>query len=168
MSRKMIWPDRNAVVLVGQRCLQVMLMVQPDGWVFSIYKLGFGVHLDHSGIVEMDHSHAHSMESHDILHSARKPKGYVKLAKFMVKRNHVVLAKYRELAIRDLLYLQAELCDIEYRLKEQEDADANSADERQYHDREWWLLQSAEKRGLGGEHWKLVLCMREKLREFCK
>jgi hypothetical protein len=112
---------------------------------------------------------AHHIEPlHHCNKLAMEPKGYEKLAKFMSDRDHVVIKKYRELAILDLLYLQAELCEIQYNLANQQKIDARETDERQYHDREWWCLQSAAERGLGGKQWGLVLTMRGKLKEYCK
>ncbi|KAK7999403.1 hypothetical protein PG990_012003 [Apiospora arundinis] len=95
-----------------------------------------------------------------------RPRGYPKLASFMVDHDYVMLRQFRELAVRDLLYLQAEICELELELKDQGIQDANESDERQYYDREWWLLNHGEERGTGGEQWKLVLRVRAKLREY--
>lgn len=95
------------------------------------------------------------------------PRGYVKLAKFMVKHHHVILKEYRELAVRDLLYLQAEICDLQYDLAKQGIIDANTNGDSEVYDRDWWHLQSAQMRGLEGKQWALILQVREKIREYC-
>ena len=94
--------------------------------------------------------------------------GYTQLADFMVSREHVMLRQYRELAVRDLLYLQAELCDLQYDHAQQAQVDARQEDERRLYDREWWHLQSDELRGGEGKQWQLALQIRKKLREYCK
>ena len=95
-------------------------------------------------------------------------RGYSKLAKFMVDYEHVMLKQYRELAVRDLLYLQAELCDLQYDYCEQAQLDSQQLDERRLYDREWWHLQSDKSRGGDGKQWQLALQIRQKLREYCK
>ena len=93
--------------------------------------------------------------------------GYSQLAKFMVDREHVMLKQYRDLAVRDLLYLQAELCDLQYDFTQQAQLDA-SQDEIRLNDREWWHLQSHGMRGGDGKQWQLALQIRNKLREYCE
>ncbi|CAM6002112.1 unnamed protein product [Sphagnum balticum] len=44
--------------------------------------------------------------------------GYTKLAAFMTGKYHPIVRKYRHLATRDLLYLQAELCQLENQYNE--------------------------------------------------
>ncbi|OTA94639.1 hypothetical protein M434DRAFT_383139 [Hypoxylon sp. CO27-5] len=95
-------------------------------------------------------------------HRPREPRGYPKLASFMVHHNHVIAKQFRELAVRDILYLQAELCDLQYDFNHQSIKDINSQDEKtQVHDREWYLLSHA-----GGRQWQLALQIRGKLREY--
>ena len=95
---------------------------------------------------------------------------YDKLATFMNETEHTMVRKYRHLAARDLLYLQAELCDLnlEYNKIAQKDADAKDGDERKIYDREWWFLKESKERGFGGKQWEQQLKIREKLREYCK
>lgn len=100
--------------------------------------------------------------------SSSAPRGYTQLAKFMVGHEHIMLKQYRELAIRDLLYLQAELCDLEYDYAQQAKSDSQEQDQRRLYDREWWHLQSDESRGGDGKQWQLALKIRTKLREYCK
>ncbi|OTA98216.1 hypothetical protein M426DRAFT_259609 [Hypoxylon sp. CI-4A] len=83
----------------------------------------------------------------------------------MTRQNHVIIKQFRELAARDLLYLQAELCDLQYYLNQQSRNDANSPnEERLYSDRDWYHLRHAT--GDDGRQWNLVLRIREKLREY--
>lgn len=95
-------------------------------------------------------------------------RGYTQLARFMVGHGHIMLKQYRELAVRDLLYLQAELCDLQYDYTQQAKLDSQEQDERRLYDREWWHLQSDESRGGEGKQWQLALQIRIKLREYCK
>lgn len=95
----------------------------------------------------------------------REPSGYLKLANFMVHRNHVIIKQFRELAIRNILYLQAELCDLQYDLADQSQQDANSQDEKiQRYDREWCHLRYAASGG--ARQWQLVLQARKTLQEY--
>ncbi|OTA67176.1 hypothetical protein K449DRAFT_430367 [Hypoxylon sp. EC38] len=95
----------------------------------------------------------------------REPRGYPKLASFMAHHNHVIVKQFRELAVRDLLYLQAELCDLQYDFNHQSIKDINSQDEKtQLYDREWYLLSHAG--GDSSRQWQLALQIREKLREY--
>jgi hypothetical protein len=94
--------------------------------------------------------------------------GYTKLATFMVEKHHPILKKHRSLAVRDLLYLQAELSELEFKYNSIAKKDALEEDERQYYDRDWLHLQTSQGRGFGGEQWTLALAIREKLREYCE
>ncbi|KAI0907403.1 hypothetical protein F4823DRAFT_603214 [Ustulina deusta] len=96
----------------------------------------------------------------------RLPQGYPKLAQFMAERDHVMFKQFRELAILDILYLQAELCDIRGRLRAKAVQDANQADDRQYFDRDWWQMRHSAELGLDGQQYQLTLEMRKKLREY--
>jgi hypothetical protein len=97
--------------------------------------------------------------------------GYLKLAQFMSNKNYAIFKQFHHLAIRDLLYLQAELVhlDHEYELAAEADRDlgGQNQDERQYYSRGWWYLSNSEGRGYGGEQWKIALEIRSKLREYC-
>lgn len=97
-----------------------------------------------------------------------QPRGYTKLSNFMVGENHVMLRQYKELAVRDLLYLQAEICDLQYDHTEKATADANALDSRNEYDRDWLLLESQEHDDDQNTQWALAQKIREKLREYCK
>lgn len=77
------------------------------------------------------------------------------------------LRKYRELAVRDLLFLQAELRDLEYRYSIAVQNDAEQTDERQIHHRHWVYCKSSPSRGCKGEQLAIALEIRSKLREYC-
>ncbi|TVY82529.1 hypothetical protein LSUE1_G004567 [Lachnellula suecica] len=92
--------------------------------------------------------------------------GYTKLATFMTDRRHTILKKYQRLAARDLLYLQAELCELEFQYDSIAKRDAAEKDERQYYDRDWKHLKTSGERGFGGEQWAVAIEIRAKLREY--
>jgi hypothetical protein len=93
--------------------------------------------------------------------------GYTKLATFMTQQHHPILKKHQSLAVRDLLYLQAELCDLEFKYNSIAKKDCLEKDERQYYDRDWLHLATSKGRDFGGEQWALAIAIREKLREYC-
>jgi hypothetical protein len=93
--------------------------------------------------------------------------GYSKLAVFMAEKRHAMVRKYHHLAIRDLLYLQAEICYLEHEYDLISKRDASEKDERQYYNREWWFLENSKCRGFDGEQWAMAMKIREKLREYC-
>ena len=76
-----------------------------------------------------------------------------KLAHFMTERSHKFVRRYDQLAVRNLLYLQAELCylEIEYALVAMRDA--SEQDQRQYYNRERWHLQASKSRELDSKQW---------------
>ncbi|KUJ17056.1 uncharacterized protein LY89DRAFT_718744 [Mollisia scopiformis] len=92
--------------------------------------------------------------------------GYTKLAKFMTQKHHPILRKFQHLATRDLLYLQAELCELDFKHDTIAKKDALETDERQYYGRDWQYLESSNQRGFGGEQWAVALATRAKLREY--
>jgi hypothetical protein len=94
--------------------------------------------------------------------------GYTKLAQFIADQQYAVFRKFQHLAARDLLYLQAELVQLEIEYKDTAQLDRECEDERQYYDREWWHLSNSKFRGFNGEQWDLALRIRAKLREYCK
>jgi len=91
--------------------------------------------------------------------------GYTKLASFM-SNDHAVFKKFRTLAIRDLLYLQAELVDLAHRYDEIAKSDARQQDERKNYGGQWYLLNSSKSRDFGGQQWELALTIRDRLREY--
>ncbi|KAF8857202.1 hypothetical protein BDZ45DRAFT_674863 [Acephala macrosclerotiorum] len=84
----------------------------------------------------------------------------------MTQKHRPILKKYQHLATRDLLYLQAELCELDFKFNSIAKKDALEADERQYYDRDWLHLETSHERGFGGEQWAVALATRAKLREY--
>jgi hypothetical protein len=94
--------------------------------------------------------------------------GYTKLAAFMTEKHHPILKKYQHLAARDLLYLQAELCDLQFRYDETARKDTMAKDrERENYHRDWLNMATSQQRGFGGEQWAIAIATRSKLREYC-
>ena len=91
--------------------------------------------------------------------------GYEKLASFMTKTP--ILKKYQHLAVRDLLYLQAELCHLEYKYQSISEINAAENDERRWYAVDWMHLEASRTRGTDGEQWAIAIAIREKLREYC-
>jgi hypothetical protein len=95
-------------------------------------------------------------------------KGYDKLASFM--EDSPILKKYQRLAVRDLLYLQAELCHLEYEYQSIAKKNEAPTDERRWYALDWVFLEDQHTRGNGGEQarqWAIAIAIREKLREYC-
>jgi hypothetical protein len=93
--------------------------------------------------------------------------GYTKLGQFMTSKHYAIFRQFQSLAARDLLYLQAELVQLDIEHQHAAQTDRECTDERQYNDREWWHLSNSGPRGLGGEQWASALKIRMKLREYC-
>ena len=95
-------------------------------------------------------------------------KGYEKLVSFMAESP--ILKKYQRLAVRDLLYLQAELCELDYKYQSIAKKNAAERDEQKWYAVDQVLLEASITRGTGGdngEQWRIALTIREKLREYC-
>lgn len=92
--------------------------------------------------------------------------GYTKLAQFIADQQYAIIRKFQHLAARDLLYLQAELVQLEIEYSDAAQLDRECDDERKFYDREWWHLSNSKRRGFKGEQWDLALKIRAKLREY--
>jgi hypothetical protein len=93
--------------------------------------------------------------------------GYTKLGQFMTSQHYAIFRQFQSLAARDLLYLQAELVQLDIEHQQAAQTDRECTDERKHYDREWWHLSNSESQGLGGEQWASALKIRKKLREYC-
>ncbi|KAG9245802.1 hypothetical protein BJ878DRAFT_478899 [Calycina marina] len=93
--------------------------------------------------------------------------GYIKLSNFMASKDYAMFRQFRPSAIRDLLYLQAELIHLEseYQGAAKDNRESND-DERRMYAVEWWHLSQSEEHELGGEQLRLALKIRSKLREY--
>lgn len=93
------------------------------------------------------------------------PRGYPQVANFMGDYPEMAMVRrFRGLNARNLLYLQAELVQIEKELIQLEKADA--ATNPGYATDFFWLMDSANKEG--DVQWQLIQKMRRKLKEYSK
>ena len=93
--------------------------------------------------------------------------GYAKLARLMSRHNeYTILRSFTELNVKNLLYLQAELVQLEAELWALANADSSSQNRvRQYYEKDWRLLSESLQDGYD-EQWKKVLEIREKLKAY--
>jgi hypothetical protein len=94
--------------------------------------------------------------------------GYGKLAHLMgnshTDGHFLIFQKFGHLGALNLLYLQAEIINLQETLVALAKEDAESADpERQLSTRDWWALSSAED----SEQWETFLQLRSKLKAYC-
>lgn len=96
----------------------------------------------------------------------QKPgRGYPDLAKIMGPHNGMSLFKrFASLNAKNTLYMQAELLDLERQLDNVEKYDKEQEGLPYY--REALTLVDCESNGMNPEQWRLVLRIREKLREY--
>jgi hypothetical protein len=98
-----------------------------------------------------------------------RPNGYSKLASLMGQNPEVaIFRRFNKLNARNLLYLQAELAELEERLERATKADQDASDpNRKIYDRHWLSLsECGTTPGGDPEQWNLVLEMRAKLKEY--
>jgi hypothetical protein len=97
------------------------------------------------------------------------PEGYPRLA--ALQGTYPQLGIYRRfttLNARNLLYLQAELVDLETCLDEYTKEDCASKDARKkLHNKNWYFLSQGND-GVPDSQWHTMLCVREKLKEYSK
>ena len=93
--------------------------------------------------------------------------GYAKVALLMSRHNEYgIVRQFGELNFKNLLYLQAELVELETQLRALADADKRSQNsERLYYEKHWGLLSDSLKDG-HNEQWKKMLEVRGKLKEY--
>jgi len=96
-------------------------------------------------------------------------KGYPKLAAFMSDKRHTILRKYEHLAVQDLLFQQAQICQLEYEFESASKKDASQGDERQYYNRHWLYLRGSgdPECAMASDQWTIALQVREKLKDYC-
>jgi hypothetical protein len=100
-------------------------------------------------------------------HSKMETTGYQKLSGFMVDEQYAIFRKFRLLANRDLLYLQAELAQLEAEFADLSDRDRKTEGEQELYDANWYLLSTSKNRENDGHQWEKALEIRTKLREYC-
>jgi hypothetical protein len=97
--------------------------------------------------------------------------GYAKLATIMGAHPEVaVFKRFGTLNTQNILYLQAELTDLELRLKKYAKQDADSGHPgRILYSRDWQTLsESSDVPTNNNKQWNTILSIREKLKEFSK
>ena len=85
----------------------------------------------------------------------------------MTSQQYAIFRKFQKLAARDLLYLQAELVQLDFEHQKFTQLNLECDDERNIYDREWLHLKTSEARGFGGDQWNSALQIREKLHMYC-
>jgi hypothetical protein len=93
--------------------------------------------------------------------------GYAKLSLLMSRHHEYgIVRSFRELNFKNLLYLQAELVQLERDLRRIAEADRQSRNSiRVYYEKDWRLL-SESLQGGHDEQWKKMLEIRQKLKEY--
>lgn len=94
--------------------------------------------------------------------------GYEKLAQLMgnshTDGHFLIFQKFEHLSAQNLLYLQAEITNLQETIAGLAKENAESEDpERRLFARDWWALSSAED----SEQWETFLQLRSKLKEYC-
>jgi hypothetical protein len=90
--------------------------------------------------------------------------GHQKIAELMAKHSEVaIFERFDFLNIINLVYLQAELVELEIELKASMKDDLDSRDdERQRGARDWWFLSRSKE----SKTWEIMLKIRTKLQEY--
>jgi hypothetical protein len=93
--------------------------------------------------------------------------GYARIASFMHRNNETALFRhFGTLSIQNLLYIQAELIELEYELSQLVETDKRSGHpNRQHYAKDWWHLSHSEQDGDTAQ-WEKVLEIRAKLKEY--
>lgn len=96
------------------------------------------------------------------------PAGYPKLAELMgFFPEMAAVRRFGALNAQNLLYMQAELIDIERKLRNSQVLDNRSADEvKLYYARNWYFLSQSPQDTEDGEQLRLVILAREKLEKY--
>jgi hypothetical protein len=92
--------------------------------------------------------------------------GYPKLALLQGANKELnIFRSFGYLNARNVLYLQAELIDLEDRLKRHTESDLNGAGNRSKYSRNWFKLSRSKEDG-DDVQWYTILLIREKLKEY--
>jgi hypothetical protein len=96
--------------------------------------------------------------------------GYTTLASLMGQHPEIaILRRFGTLNMQTLLYLQAELVNLELKLKRYSNADKDSGHiERTIYDRDWQSLSESASGSGHPEQWETVLSIRKVLKEYSK
>jgi hypothetical protein len=95
-------------------------------------------------------------------------KGYTKIAALMGKYPNLgMVSQFSSLNIQNLLYMQAELAELQQQLHElQVYNDRSENPNMARFSRSWVLMSSAEADEESNEQWKVALLIREKLKQY--
>jgi hypothetical protein len=94
--------------------------------------------------------------------------GYVKVASLMCKyEEFAILKRFKTLNYQNLLYRQAEITYLQEDLEKLAERDATDPS-RQFYTKDWWALAHTPPKKEGGEQWRKVQQIREKLDEYSK
>lgn len=97
-------------------------------------------------------------------------KGYTKIAALMGNYSEsLMIRQFNELNVQNILYLQAELVDLEqdYRELEKEN-DASTDAEKARFSLDWYTLSTTKEDGGDNEQWRTAIKIREKLQEYSR
>lgn len=91
--------------------------------------------------------------------------GYWKVANLMATRDELaILRRFRSLNMQNLLYLQAEIINLQDELMKLASRDSGVPG-REFHDKDWWSLANGLEDG-DRDQWKKILELREKLETY--
>lgn len=130
---------------------------------------GPGLNNDDDDDDDDEASNAHRRSGSNDGEPPRGRAGYTHLAQTMTQTQLGMVRKYKELSLLNLLYLQAEIHQLQTDWEYQVAADARpDADPRRRQwDYHWWAMVDGRAQGLGGQRWEAWLKLREKLYEYC-
>lgn len=93
--------------------------------------------------------------------------GYWKVANLMATRDEfAILRRFRSLNMQNLLYLQAEIMNLENELMKLASRDLEQPG-RKFHDKDWWSLANGLEDG-DRDQWEKILELREKLEAYSR
>jgi hypothetical protein len=94
--------------------------------------------------------------------------GYAKIAERMATLPSLaIFRQFQALRAQNLLYMQAELIELETRFRDQAGRDIQSQEPTEkLYSRDWLTLSSLNNNGQLSEQWKLALDIREKLESY--
>jgi len=95
--------------------------------------------------------------------------GYAKVARLMSRHAEMACIRgFKSLSFQNLLYLQAELVELETEYERLAVDDRQSSHPRKsLYEKNWKLLSESKQDG-NDEQWKKILEIRSKLREYCE
>jgi hypothetical protein len=95
-------------------------------------------------------------------------KGYGKVGALMGNfPESVIVKRFSDLHIQNILYLQAEIAGLELDFRRCEAENENSQDgEKQQFSLDWYTLSTTKDEGEDTEQWQLALLIRKKLKQY--